>query len=453
MEGATRPYDEGSGQEIGEKLKAATVKGGTNPPASQGPAPLTKDLDFVKFWIGQSISVFGAQFSPLALQAIVIALGQQGGLAESQVDAQLGFLAFFNTLPFLTLGLFAGVWADRHRRRRIMILADFGRASILFVIPAAYFYFGLRGVSIELLYGVTLLAGVLTVFFEIAYQAHIPTLVQKSQIVDANSKMETTRSISQVAGPSAAGLVIGAVSAPIAVFGDVLGYLSSSFSLLSIRRPEPFSPGGARRSTWHDIREGLHVVFGEKRLRAIAGATGTSNLFSSAWGALIVIYLHNDLLLSYPEIGVAFGVGALGGVFGALTAQRFMSKVNVGRSIILSIGLFSPAALLFFFANPSDALPLAVVAQFLVSVGVLWYNIPQVSYRQALVPKEVQGRMNATMRTIVWGTLPLGSIMGGFVGSALGTHLTIGVMTALGSLAFLWVLLSPVRHVKDMPAD
>jgi MFS family permease len=397
--------------------------------------------------------VFGAQFSPLAIQAIVITLGQLDKLPEAQIDTQLGLLAFFNTLPFLTLGLFAGVWADRHRRRRIMILADFGRAAVLFIIPGAYFLTGFQGISVTMLYAVTLFAGILTVFFEIAYQAHIPNLVQKSQIVEANSKMETSRSVSQVAGPSAAGAIIAVLSAPLAVFGDVLGYLSSSVSLLSLRRPEEFSVQKSGRSTWHDIREGLKVVFGDRRLRAIAGSTGTSNLFSSAWGALIVIYLHNDLGLSYPEIGVAFGIGALGGVFGALTARRFISLVGVGRAIVLSIGAFSPGAILLFLATPGDALPLAAVAIFLVSIGVLWYNIPQVSYRQALVPKEVQGRMNATMRTIVWGTLPLGGLMGGFVGNAVGTHATIGIMTVLGSLAFLWVLFSPLRQVKDMPSD
>lgn len=426
---------------------------GASPPASNRPAPLTRDSDFLKFWIGQSVSVFGAQFSPLAIQAIVITVGQQTALPEAQVDAQLGFLAFFNTLPFLTLGLFAGVWADRHRRRRIMILADFGRAAVLFTIPAAFFVLGLQGISVTMLYGVTLLAGILTVFFEIAYQAHIPTLVQKSQIVDANSKMETSRSVSQVAGPSAAGFVVQALSAPLAVFGDVLGYLSSSISLLSLKHPEQFTVQRSGRSTWHDIREGLSVVFGDKRLRAIAGSTATSNLFSSAWGALIVIYLHNDLGLPYSEIGIAFGIGAFGGVLGAVTARRFISLVGVGRAIVLSIGIFSPAAILFFLATPAVAFPLAVVANFLVSIGVLWYNIPQVSYRQALVPKEVQGRMNATMRTIVWGTLPLGGLMGGFAGNTLGTHLTIGLMAVLGSLAFLWVLFSPVRHVKEMPTD
>ncbi len=365
----------------------------------------------------------------------------------------MGLLAFFNTIPFLTLGLLVGVWADRHRRRRIMILADFGRASVLFVIPAAYFLFGIQGLSMTMLYTVTLLAGVLTVFFEIAYQANIPTLVQKNQIMEANSKMETSRSVAQVAGPSTAGFVIHILSAPAAVFGDVLGYLSSSVSLLSLRRPEPPMVKAPNRSTWHDVREGLSVVFGDARLRSIAGATATSNLFSSAFGALTVIYLYNDLGLSYFDIGLAFGLGSLGGVLGAITARRFIHRVGVGPAIVLSIGVFSPVAVLYYFATPSDAFLVATLVTFFVSVGVLWYNIPQVSYRQALVPREVQGRMNATMRTIVWGTIPLGGLLGGGVGALIGTRETMGLMALLGSLAFLWVLLSPIRKVREIPTD
>ena len=161
----------------------------------------------MKFWIGQSISVFGSQFSPFAIQAIAI-----GILAAT--DTQLGFLAFFNFIPFLVLGLLVGVWTDRHKRRRIMIYADFGRAAVLFVIPGVFLLLGLAGFSMNILYLVTLLAGVLTVFFEIAYQANIPSFVQKSQIVDANSKLEASRSVAQVVGPSAAGFALGVITAP-----------------------------------------------------------------------------------------------------------------------------------------------------------------------------------------------------------------------------------------------
>ena len=399
----------------------------------------------MKFWIGQSISVFGSQFSPFAIQAIAI-----GILAAT--DTQLGFLAFFNFIPFLVLGLLVGVWTDRHKRRRIMIYADFGRAAVLFVIPGVFLLLGLAGFSMNILYLVTLLAGILTVFFEIAYQANIPSFVQKSQIVDANSKLEASRSVAQVVGPSAAGFALGVITAPLVVFGDVLGYLSSSFSLLAIRRPEP-AMTGQRKSTWHDIREGLSVVLGDKRLRAIAATTATSNLFSNAFGAITIKYLHVDLALSFTSIAIAFGVGSLGGVLGAVSSKRFIAATGVGRSIVLGAVIGSLPAIGFYFAEPSDALVAAVGIGFFTSLGILWYNIPQVSYRQALVPHEVQGRMNATMRTIVWGTIPVGGLMGGVVGDLIGTRPTMGLMAALGSLAFLWVLLSPVRSVKSMPAD
>ena len=405
------------------------------------PPSLFRDSDFVKFWVGQSISVFGSQFSPLAIQAIAITT-----LFAS--DFQLGLLAFFNTIPFLTIGLFVGVWADRHRRRRIMILADFGRAGILFAVPLSFLFYGL---SMNLLYLVTLVAGILTVFFEIAYQANIPSLVEKTQIVEANTKMETSRSVSQVAGPSAAGFAIKAVGAPLAVLADTFGYLASSISLILLKRPEAPPNPAANRSTWRDVREGLVVVFGDRRLRSIAATTATSNFFSSAFGAITILYFNQNLEMSYPEIGLAFGIGSLGGVLGAVTAGRFISALGVGRAIILGAVFGGVFSIGFYFATPADAFLAVTVIVFFTSLGVLWYNIHQVSYRQALVPRELQGRMNATMRTIVWGTLPIGGLVGGIVGEVIGTQQTMGLMAALGSLAFLWVLFSPVRSVREIP--
>ncbi|MDA4126714.1 MAG: MFS transporter [Thaumarchaeota archaeon] len=420
-------------------------EGGAPTPTSS-PAPLTRDPDFLKFWVGQSISVFGSQFSTIAIQAIAIT-------TIVATNTQLGLLAFFNTIPFLTLGLLVGVWTDRHRRRRIMIFADFGRAATLLSIPLAFFALGLGGLTMNLLYAVTLVAGILTVFFEIAYQAYIPSLVQKSQLVDANTKLETSRSIAQVAGPSAAGFALGLVTAPLVILGDVLGYLSSSLSLLSLRKPEPMMAAGVPKSTWHDIRQGLSIVFGDKRLRAIAGTTAISNLFSSAFGAITLKYLNVNLTMPFALIGLAGGLGSLGGVLGALTAGRYIKVLGVGRAIVLGavVGSLPPIAL--YFASPGDAFAVAVTVGFFTSLGVLWYNIPQVSYRQALVPRDLQGRMNATMRTIVWGTLPLGGLMGGVVGDIVGTRSTMGLMAALGSIAFLSVLLSPVRSVREMPKD
>ncbi len=404
-------------------------------------ASLLKDLDFVKFWVGQSISVFGAQFSPLAIGTIVYGLVGQNGVV-------FGILGFLNQIPFLTLGLLVGVYVDRHRCRRIMILADLGRALTLFLVPlSAVFLF----LTLNLLYLVTLVAGVLTLFFEISYQAYVPSLVEKRQIVEANSKLEATRATAQVAGPSVAGVAIAVLTAPMAVLADTLGYLSSSISLLLIRKPDMVAATGPQRSTWKDVREGLAVVFGDRRLLSIAATTATLNFFGSAAGALYLPYFYGSLKMSVPAVGLAFGVGAVGGVVGALVATRVARKLGVGLSVIAGAVVSSFVWIAIYYATPGTAFVTVVIVSFVSSIGVLIYNITQVSYRQGLVSRELQGRMNATMRTIVWGVNPLGSIMGGALSVALGIHLTIGFMIVFSSFAFLWVLFSPLRKVRDFP--
>jgi MFS family permease len=386
--------------------------------------------------------VFGAQFSPIAVGAIAyFMLGATG--------FEFGILTFMNTIPFLTVGLLAGVYIDRHRRRRIMILADFGRALTLALIPISALLFS---VTLNLLYAVTLVAGVLTVFFEIAYQSYIPSLVERNQIVGANSRLEASRATAQFAGPTVAGYLVPLLTAPIAVLGDVFGYLASSFSLLAIRKPD-HEPEEAKNSVWQDIREGLGVVFGDKRLRAIAATTATLNLFGTAAQAVLQPYFYGNLHMSVLEVGSAFGLGSLGGVLGALVSSRVSRALGVGRAIILGAVLSSFVFILVYFAIPSNAFLIVALTTFVSSIGVLVYNITQVSYRQALVSRELQGRMNATMRTIVWGVMPLGSLLGGISSVYLGLHTTVGLMIVLASLGFLWATFSPVRSVKDFPTS
>jgi MFS family permease len=393
--------------------------------------------------VGQSISVFGSQFSPLAIGTIAV-------LSLKATGFQLGVLGFLNTISFLTLGLLAGVWVDRHRRRRIMIIADFGRSLTLVSIPLAAVLFGL---TMNLLYVVTLAAGVLTLFFEIAYQAYVPSIVDRPRIVEANSKLEATRNLSLGLGPAAAGAAITLISAPLAVLGDTFGYLASSFSLLWIRKPEEPPKTARRESVLHDIREGLSVVIGDPRLRAIAASTGTSNLFSTAYGVILLKYAYDNLAMSPLEFGVALGAGAAGGVIGALAATRLARSLGVGRAIIFGASLYSFTMIVLYFATPATAFITFAAVQFISTIGVLVYNVVQVSYRQSLVPKEIQGRMNATMRTIVWGTMPLGSLLGGFFAQSYGIRETVGVMTVLACLAVLWVTISPLRKVREFPGD
>ncbi len=422
---------------------ALDTSGASEGPKAAGPS-LIHDANFMKFWVGQSISVFGAQFSPLAVQFIaVITLGV--------TPFQLGVLGFLNTAPFLILGLFAGVWLDRHSRRRTLLFADLGRSLVLFLIPLSYLLFT---VTLNLLYVVTFVAGILTVFFEIGYQSYVPVLVERSQLVDANSKLESTRSLSQAIGPTVAGAVCYVVAYPLAVLGDTLGYAASWMSLSLIRKPEP-ADSSPRKSAWLEIKEGLSIVFKNQTLRAIAGTTATSNFFSAAFFILLTKLFVDSLGMETWEVGLVFGAGSMGGVLGAVVAMRVVKKLGVGNSIILGSVIFSLLSTCFYFAVPANGVLVNVVLSsgilFASFVGVLIYNITQVSYRQALVPREIQGRMNASIRTLVWGIIPLGNLTGGAVAEVLGVRETVVLMAAFTVLSPLWVVFSPVRKVREFP--
>ena len=385
-------------------------------------------------------------------------------------SSELGILQAASTAPFLIFGLLVGVWADRHRRRPIMVVANIGRFILLGSIPVAF----LAGrLSLPLLYLVSFLIGVLTVFFDVAYQAYLPSLVQRDQLVEANSKLEASRATATVAGPGIAGFVVGIVTAPFAIALDALSFLGSAVSLSKIHQQEEMTARTHNPSMLSEIREGLAVVFSDRRLRSIAGSTATSNFFSSAIAPVATLYLVDPELaasnlglgLDSLVFGLIFAVGSVGGLIGALLAGRLAARVGVGYAIIGSmlisgIGLFS-----FYLATPALAIPLLVVGgtaltlsvlvlmvgQFATFLSAVVYNINQVSLRQAIVPLRLQGRMNATMRFLVWGTLPFGALVGGILGVIIGIRPTILIMAVGGSLAFLWVLLSPVRSLKEIP--
>lgn len=402
---------------------------------------LFHEPDFMKFWVGQSISVFGSQFSGLAIPIA----------AKVILDAkpiEFGILGSLGTLAFLLFSLLVGVYVDRHRRRVIMIYADVGRAFLLALIPIGAF---LGFLSMNLFYLVAFLTGVLTVFFEISYQSYIPSLVERSQLVEANGKLEATRAISSGSGPFLAGVVIQFVSAPLAVFGDTLGYLSSAGFLSWIRKAE-VKLEKTSRSTAQDIREGLKVVLGDRRLWQIAACTSTANLFAGGIFAIAIPYFIDEFGLSSIQIGLLFSVGAIGSVVGALVASRVAGRIGVGPSIILNAFLFGLPSIGIYLATGQLAFVPIAISLFVTGFAAVAYNVNQVSYRQALVPRALLGRMNATMRFIVTGSIPIGSLLGGLLGQIFGYRGAIGFCVLGVSVAFLWVLFSPIRSVREIPS-
>lgn len=406
---------------------------------------LWRQPDFLKLWAGQTVSQFGSQITLLALPLVA-------ALTLRATPARMGLLGAVEFAPFLVLGLFAGVWVDRLPRRQILIAADLGRAAALLIVPAAAWLGALR---MELLYAVALATGCLTVFFDVAYQSFLPALVGRRELVEGNSKLEISRSAAQVAGPGVAGGLVQLVTAPLALLVDALSFLVSGLFLIAIRgREEAPAAPAERRSVRAEIAEGLGVVFGNPTLRAIAACTATLNLFSSISGAVFILYLTRELALGPGLLGLIFAASNIGVLLGAGAAGAVARRFGAGPTVIGAALLAGLGALpVPFAAGPlAVVVPVLIAAQTVMFVSGVVYNITQVSLRQAITPDRLLGRMNATMRFIVWGIMPLGMLIGGALGSTIGLRPTLIVGALGGLLAFLWPLRSPLRSLRAHPA-
>ncbi len=421
--------------------------GDRRPAAGGGRLGLLNQVDFRRLWVGETISQFGSQVSLLAIPYMATVLLH----ATAFEVALLGALAF---LPFLLFTLPAGAWVDRLRRRPILISGDMVRLVALGTIPVAW----LLGVlSIWQLYAVSFVAGIATVFFDVAYQSYLPALVERGELVEGNAKLQASEAAATVVGPGLGGALITLVGAPFAVIADALSYLASVVFVLRIRQPEPHpeaerrAAGLAREPLRRQVAEGLAFVLDNPYLRAIAGATSSSNLFGNIVWAIMPVYLYRQLGLSAATAGVIFGIGGLGSLLGALVANRIAARLGLGATIVGSIALGGPAMLLMPLAPHGAPVPWLVVAVAVGGFSSVVYNVNQVSFRQAICPIAIQGRMNATMRFLVWGTMPVGSIVGGIAASVLGVHGAIWLGAVGSCLPFLSVLLSPVRALRTVP--
>jgi MFS family permease len=407
---------------------------------------LWRHPDFLKLWSAETISQFGSAVDDLAIGFVAIVV----------LDAspfEIAVLGTLNFLPFILFTLPAGVWVDRLRRRPILIVGDFGRAALLATVPIAYVADVL---TLWHLYVVVFLVGTFQVFFDVAYQSYLPSLVDRERIIEGNSKLEVSRSAAQVGGPGLAGALVEIFTAPYAVLVDAISFVGSGLFLLSIRkqeeRPERAIVDGRKVSLWSELKEGLRFVLGNPNLRAQAGCTATSNLFSSLAFVVLLIFLVREVGLSAGVIGVIFSVGAAGSLLAAFTANRISRRFGIGPTTIVVGALWGPATIAVgLVPEGNGAIPILIASQLIAAFSIITYNIVQVSYRQAICPPRLQGRMNSVMRFLVWGTIPVGTLAGGALGSWLGLRETIVIGGVGTTLAVLWIVFSPQRHLREMP--
>jgi MFS family permease len=404
---------------------------------------LLRHRDFRRLWAGETVSELGTQVSLLAIPLVAVR-------TLHATTLQVGLLAAAATVPFLVVGLPAGALIDRMRRRRVMIAADLGRLLALGSIPVTY---ALGHLGLAQLYAVALVAGGLTVFFDVAYQSYLPSLVGLDNVIEGNAKLIGSAQVSQVAGPSIAGLLIQAIGGAYAVALDAGSFLFSGAAITAIRakEPRPAVPEGGHPRLHRDIAEGLRFVFGQPLLRAITACTTSCNFFSGVMTAVEVVFLVRVVHAQPGVIGLLFAAVGLGGLIGAFSASAVARRFGGARSLFVGL-LFNSAALLIPLTQPGAGLLFFAVGYCLTAFGTVIYNVNQVSFRQVLCPERLLGRMNATIRFLVFGVTPIGGLAGGVIGTAIGLRPTLWV-AAVGEFCSLgWLLASPIRRMRDFPA-
>jgi MFS family permease len=407
---------------------------------------LWRNRNFAHLWFAESISQLGSQVSMLALPLVAITVLHASTFA-------VGALTAVEFAPFVLFGLPAGAIVDRFPRRPILILADIGRAVALASVPLTYAFDALTYAQLLVVVFVT---GSLTVFFDVAYQSILPALVEHDQIVDGNARLEVSRSSAQLAGPAVGGVLVQAIGAASAVTADAISFVGSALLIRGIRAHEPpierREDGTSRlRALGREIREGLHYVLGHRVLRMIAGSTATSNFFSSMTTAVFLLYAVRERHYSAGLVGAVFAIGNIGPLVAAVTSARITRVLKLGRAIWLGMLIAQLATLLLGVAPTQHAFVYFTVAWLLFGFGGTVYNISQVSLRQAITPRRLQGRMNASMRFMIWGTMPFGSLAGGALGTWIGLRPTLLVAGIGGMAAVPWVLARSVRELREMP--
>jgi MFS family permease len=404
---------------------------------------LARHPDFRRLWTGDALGQLGFQLTGIALP--VLAVRDLGA-----TEWQMGLLTAAETAAFLVIGLPTGAWVDRMRKRRVLIRADLVRAATLAVVVAL----ALTGhASMAVLYAGALVLSVATVFFDVAHQSYVPGLVGLAHIGEGNAKLQATQSVAGVAGPALGGALLRVLAAPALLAVNAVAYLVSAFALSRIRQVEQLPPAADRRPLRAEMAEGLRFVLRQPLLRRIVACTAIGNLCTAAAGAVTVIYALRVLGLDATAYGTVLSAAAVGGLLGALASDRLVRLVGEGRVIPLAALAFAPGAALT---------PLAVVLPFppqvtliaggvLLSGAVVTYNVAQVSFRQRICPPPLLGRMNASVRFIVWGTAPLGGLLGGWLGHTWGALPTLWVGVAGSVVAALPVLLSPLLRMRDLP--
>jgi MFS family permease len=407
---------------------------------------LWRHADFMKLWIGQTVSELGSIVTRTAVPLVALLVLGAGPF-------EMALIVVSASLAVLLVGLFAGAWVDRLRRRPLLIWADAIRAVLLFSIPAAYLADVLR---IEYLYVVVFLEGSLGALFNAAYPAYVPSLIGVDRVLDGNSKLATSSSLAEIGGPGLAGGLVQLIGAPFAILVDAISFCVSAISLGLIRRPEPPRPVRTSPTPIRgEILEGLRLVGRHPLLVPLALRSVIAHVAGSFYGVLYTIYLIEDLHLSPLLLGIVVSAGGVGSLVGSVLAARVIRRLGFGPALIWSaigasvIGVLTPLA-----GGPLALAVLMVFLPQLICDGLQTIEgVAELSLIQSVIPDRLLGRVNATLEVFSHGiAYPLGALLAAALAGSIGVRGGIAVGWAGMAVSILLLVLSPLPRVRQ-PSD
>ncbi len=403
---------------------------------------LLRHRDFRLFWLGQTASRFGSAITAVALPLVAL-----GALNASTLQIALLHAAVW--LPWLLIGLPVGVWVDRLRRRPVMITCNVAALLLFISVPVAAW---LNALTIEHLLTVALLTGAAAVFFETAYQVYLPSLLSTDQLAEGNAKLHGSEAVAQVTGPGAGGLIAQLFGAVFGLLADAATFLVSTVCLLIMRHREPRrSARTPHQPLLKEITGGLRFLAHDAYLRTMAAFGAAANLALIGYQSILIVFLVRENGVEVGTVGVIIAVMSCGGVLGALVATTVARRFGTARGMLLCQLGAAPFALLIPLAGPGPRLTLVVLGGMAVGTGIVAGNIIKDTFRQTYTPRHLLGRVVTGMHLINYGTIPLGALLGGLLGTVLGLRPTMWIMTAALVLSTGILLTGPIRHHRDLP--
>jgi MFS family permease len=399
-----------------------------------------RERDFRRFWLGETVSLFGDQITLIALPLAAV-------LALHASPSEMGYLGAAALFPNLLFALHAGALVDRRgRRRQTMIFTALGRAALLATIPLAYV---LGALSLAQLYFVSFLVGTLSVLFFVSYSTLFVSLVPRSGYLEANSLLHGSRALSFVGGPSVGGLLVQALSAPGALLADAVSFVASAFSLSSIAPVEPPTEEPQRGH----LKAGIHYIARSPIVRASLLATATINFFNFIFWALFILYANRVLGLHPGMLGLVLGSASIGGVIGSLITGRLSRRIGIGPAFVLGCVVFPAPLVLVPLAGGAEwrILALLFAAEFLSGLGVMILDITAGSIKAALVPDRLRARVSGAYMVVNYGVRPLGALAGGALGTWIGVRPTLWIASVGAIAGVLWLLPSPLPRLHELP--